>query len=285
MRIQIRLDFIFLPVLLFTGTIFSQDIKPLLNIEKEFCKSLTEIGLSNAFIKFMDDDAIMFIPAPVNGKDYYKSHPNEMKTLFWEAEFAEISLDGNFGYTTGPWYVPRVSAQGDTTYTHGHFNTVWHKVNGQWKFLVDCGINYSAGLKVKNLPKEMKPLQSPVPVIEKRRFPFEELIQLDNDFVSVAEKEGLRTAYNKYASENIRAYRDNKAPYIGLINAAEIFTDEKILITHMGGRAANSGDYAFTFGTVSHNPEEPEFNYMKVWKREGNQWKIVLDVLTRINKK
>jgi len=284
MNSHIKLDYAFLLILFFTGIIFPQDVKPLFGLEKEFCKTLTEIGLSKSFMQFMDDEAAMFIPTPINGMDYYKTHPNEMKTLFWEAEFAEISADGNFGYTTGPWYIPKVSPQGDTTYAHGHFNTVWHKVNGKWKFLIDCGVNYGNGLKVKNLPKEMKPVQVPAPVIERKRFPFEDLIVIDNDFAEILEKEGIEAAYKKYASENIRAYRDNKPPYIGIKSANQIFSKEKLMATHMSGKAANSGDLAFTFGTVSRNPEKPEFNYMKVWKLEGKLWKIVLDVLTGVEK-
>lgn len=282
MKFRSQIGVICLFTLFFAGTCSAQNTKPLFDIEKQFCKTLTEIGLSKAFIQYIDEEGIMFVPTPAFGKGYYEAHTNESKSLIWEAEFAEVSADGNFAYTTGPWYIPRVSDKGDTTFTFGHFNTVWHKVNGQWKFLIDCGIRYDEKQKKSKAAEEKASPVAP-PMASRNRFFFEEIIVLDNEFARVVEMEGFKNAYGKYASENIRSYRDDAYPYIGLKNASVLFKDEKMIMQHMGGKAAQTGDFAFSYGMAGTNPDKFSHNYMKVWKREGKDWKIVLDVLTKAN--
>jgi ketosteroid isomerase-like protein len=266
---------------LFIGANYAQDVKPLFEIEKKFCKTLTDSGLSNAFLKFIGEDGILFVPKPSDGRSYYEKHKVDSKTLIWEAEFAEMSAGNDFGYTTGPWHNTRQAKDGKEITTYGHFNTVWQKINGEWKFLIDCGISYNKDAINKSAVDVLKPV--PASVLKRDRFPFEPLIKIDNDFCDIAFEKGLSAAYEKYSSENIRVYRDKKYPVRGLKNAKGLIANTKLSFMHMGGKAAPAGDYAFTFGIAGKKIDIPEFNYMKVWKKEGTDWKIVLDVMSSIN--
>jgi ketosteroid isomerase-like protein len=274
---------IFLFTLFFIAGINSaQNTKPLFENEVKFCRTLTDSGLSNAFLKFIAEDAIIFAPKPVGGKNYYEKNKNDAKTLIWEAEFAEMSANNDFGYTTGPWHSTKLSKNGKEVATYGHFNTVWQKIDGEWKFLIDCGISYDKKeiKKINATEETLKPVTAAV--LKRERFAFEPLIKIDNEFCNIAFETGLSAAYEKYASENMRIYRDKKYPVIGLKNAKEIITGKKLSFMHMGGKAAPLGDFAFTYGIAGRNIDIPEYSYMKVWKKEGTEWKIVLDVMNEI---
>lgn len=260
---------------------YAQDVNPLFETEKKFCKTLTDSGLSNAFLKFIAEDGILFAPTPVSGTNYYQKHSVGSKTLIWEAEFAEMSIGNDFGYTTGPWHNTRQSKEGKEITTYGHFNTVWQKINGEWKFLIDCGISYNKEALKKSAQETLKPV--PEAILKRERFAFEPLIKIDNEFCNIAFETGLSAAYEKYSSENIRIYRDKKYPVRDLKNAKDLITNKKLSFMHMGGKAAPAGDYAFTYGIAGKNIETPDFNYLKIWKKEGNDWKIVLDVMSNIN--
>ena len=273
----------FLLLLFISGVLYSQDTNPLFEIEKKFCKTLTEEGLSKAFSQFIAEEGIMLVPLPANGKEYYQKHPNDFKGLNWEADFAEISSGNDFGYTTGPWVNTKTDSKGKTVITYGHFITVWEKINGEWHFLIDCGVIYDK--KLINKESTNSTNLKPVPAAEKKfnRFVFEDLIKIDNDFAGIAYENNLAAAYEKYASENIRVYRDKKYPCLGINEAKAFFTKRKLNYSHMGGKATQAGDFAFTYGVTYTKDDKPEFNSVKVWKKEGKDWKIVLDVLTGVN--
>jgi ketosteroid isomerase-like protein len=276
--------FISLIVIIMSGKMIAQDLKPLYENELNFCKTLNEIGYAKSFLKFIADEGIMFLPTPKPAKESLEKSTNDFKNLFWHAEFAEISADGNFAYTTGPWYTQSVSSKGDTIKTFGHFNTVWTKIKGEWKFLIDCGINYDKSA-IPNLPVGTSYLK-PVPKMEGKpgRFPFEDLLVADDNFFTYTSNESLKAAYKIMASQNIRVYRPGKYPACGLEAAMTLLTDTKLSFVQLGGQAAASGDLAYTYGIAGDDSRAPEFNYMRVWKKEGKTWKIVLDVLIPIKK-
>ena len=271
-----------LTLLISAASINAQDVKPLFDLEKQFCSNLNEVGYSAAFLNYIDDEGIMFLPQPAGGKDYLAAHKNDFKGLFWEAGFAEMSLNGDFGYTTGPWHSVRKDDKGNEITSYGHFVTVWNKVKGNWKFLIDCGISYNKSV-INNTPyteEKVQPAEDRV-----LRFPFEDLIKIDNDFNFMADEKGLIQTYEKYASPNIRFYRNDFYPAAGIENGKKIINQGKLDFFHMGGKAAPAGDFAFTYGTAGVNDDgSPTFNYMRIWKKEGKDWKIVLDLLTPVKK-
>lgn len=268
-------------LLLISTSIMGQDVKEIFENEKAFCKTLTETGYSEAFLKFIDEEGIMFVPRAAQGKEYFARNKSDFKGLIWEADFAEISQGGDFAYSTGPWHSNRVNDKGEQTTTYGHFITVWHKVNGEWKFLIDCGINYEKD-SIKTNTYTAAPV--PTPVIKRNRFMYEEVMKADDEFNNLAANEGLSAAYEKFASENVRTYRAGLFPIWGkkplLANAGNV----KTFFVHGAGKAAVRGDFAFSYGEAGTSGDETTHNYLKVWKREAENWKIVIDYITPIKK-
>ena len=113
---------------------------------------------------------------------------------------------------------------------------------------------------------------------------YEEVMKADDEFNNIAAGESLRSAYEKFASDNVRTYRAGMFPVWGkkflLANAGS----SKTSFIHLSGKASVRGDFAFSSGEASGGEEETTHNYLRVWKREGENWKIVIDYITPIKK-
>jgi ketosteroid isomerase-like protein len=79
------------------------DRASLVEAERAFARAADEKGVREAFLAFLADDAILFRPAPVPGKEWMRSHPAPPIRLAWRPSFAEVSGAGDLGYTLGPY--------------------------------------------------------------------------------------------------------------------------------------------------------------------------------------
>jgi ketosteroid isomerase-like protein len=131
--------------LAFLATAVAADTTPLdgmVAAERGFSALSVERGMKDAFVANLADDAIVFRPGPINGKQLWMQRPAPRGTLIWEPSFAEVAASGDFGFTTGPWeFRP---PQGDTSgVSHGHFVSVWRRDGDQpWRVALDIGISH-----------------------------------------------------------------------------------------------------------------------------------------------
>ena len=89
-----------------TGPISPRSSASLIEAERAFSKTSEEKGIREAFLTWLAPDAIVFRPAPVEGRPVYeKMDPADPAVLTWEPEFAEIASSGELGYTTGPYRI------------------------------------------------------------------------------------------------------------------------------------------------------------------------------------
>src|SRR5438445_1051794 len=70
--------------------------------ECAFARAAATKGTRDAFLEFLTDDGIIFQPGPVNGKQFWQARAPRKGLLSWEPIFADVSLAGDMGYTTGP---------------------------------------------------------------------------------------------------------------------------------------------------------------------------------------
>jgi ketosteroid isomerase-like protein len=88
---------------------------------------------------FADDASIIHDGQTVTGKDvlrafYQPVFANKDFTLTWSPNHAETSKDGTLGYTFGQY-----EARNGTAISRGIYTTVWRKVEGRWKVVLDLG--------------------------------------------------------------------------------------------------------------------------------------------------
>lgn len=129
-----------------------ESISSLISAEKDFQQKQTDKGQREGYLEVMRQNTILFKPDAVNGPEYISQKKSFKGGMFWSPVWAEMSRDGYFGYTTGPYKY----LLNDTTY-HGEYVSIWLRGPYQpvWKLFLDAGISHgkpSGQLPVLSFP-------------------------------------------------------------------------------------------------------------------------------------
>lgn len=296
--------FICLSVLLtFVSLGFSQNgrdesaLESMIKTERAFAAMSAEKGIRQSFMAFIADDGILFRPTAVRGKQWMTEHPlpvsDALPLLSWWPTFADMAISGDMGYTTGPWeYKNNISDPKPVAF--GNFLTVWKKKpDGTWKFAIDLGISNPQPVSVE------RDWQPPIVVKQvsfgsaiKVRSGTTALLARDHEFSKTSESLGAQKAFAAYASDGVRVFRENKAPFVGKTLAVSALPDKSTVWIWQPAFAdvAQSGDLGYSYGTywlrsndATHKTLESG-NYYRIWKRQGNTWKVVADLLNPVAK-
>lgn len=106
---------------------------PAIDAERAFAADAHKLGQWTAFRKWAADDAVMFVPEPVNAQQWLKGKKDPPVSVFWWPGRSYVSCDGSYAVNTGPW----VREWGKSV---GYFTTVWQRQSdGSWKWIYDAG--------------------------------------------------------------------------------------------------------------------------------------------------
>ena len=261
----------------------AQNLQSLVEAEKDFAKAAVEKSVRVAFLTFFDHHTIAFNNGqPVYGRRDWEKRKENNNYLFWWPVYADIAASGDFGYTTGPAvFGPDRSskeAKGGIYYA-----SVWKKdVNGTWKVLADLGSAiYNPS---ENLTSLKTASRAPHPVNDLGSEAKRELIALDRSYNEELNK-SKESFDDSYFSDEARMHRRGIPP-LTTPQAIKDFTDSQLYyFDHSDGNLSSSNDMAFTYGTVKIRTSKDGKDlisaacYMRVWKIEGGEWNIVLDVI------
>jgi hypothetical protein len=263
-------------ILFFLGqsVIAQKGIDNLIRAEKDFAAYSVAHSTQEAFLQFIDSNSIMFDEGRlVKATAFWEKREKKPGVLNWYPQFAEISASGDFGFTTGPWTY-RASVN-DTVIARGQYSTVWQiDKNGQWKFLVDFGIDNKqvneAQETILDTPKY--PDSSSVPT---RKDP---LILAEVSFNALSLK-NTSTAYKTWLSAESILTRNGFLPAYTSTDRKKIIevTPAKLKYTMWGIGLSSLPDMGYTFGSATINGKPT--NYLRIWRRELKGWKIALEVL------
>ena len=110
--------------------IFAQnriEVEKVVETEKAFARFADEKGVKPAFLEFLTDDALMFNPQQINGKEMWRARPDDSPaTLHWYPTFADVSSNGALGYTTGRGEY-RAKGKSDAQIYYTEFFSVWRR--------------------------------------------------------------------------------------------------------------------------------------------------------------
>lgn len=100
--------------------------------ELAFARAAQEKGQWTAFAEYAADDAVMFVPEPVDAKAWLKQQVNPPRAVTWQPHQVWSSCDGTLAVTKGAWQRPDGSV--------GYFTTVWERQrDGEYKWVMDQG--------------------------------------------------------------------------------------------------------------------------------------------------
>jgi ketosteroid isomerase-like protein len=99
-------------------------------------------------------------------------------------------------------------------------------------------------------------------------------VKAEEDFISLLAR-SPEEAMATYLAADAILNRNGTAPLKGRKSPESFVTGTRYTV--LGSGMASSGDLGYLFGSTEINGKTE--NYLRVWRREGNDWKIILDVL------
>ncbi|MFA7421998.1 MAG: hypothetical protein WCZ90_20105 [Melioribacteraceae bacterium] len=268
-------------IFLFANLILAQsyDLNNMVKHEYAFAE-LAKIGTTkDAFLSFLDNEGIIFRPHPVNGKTFLeKSKPNN-GWLIWYPERAGISSSGDIGYTTGPASFRK--EKGDSVdIWFGNFCTVWRKQkDNSWKFLIDFGIsNEKPVITKKSLQVDTNINSSSFPVTPLGNKIF--VKQFEGMFDRSQQEERIKNYFvdSRLLVEGFQPIDGDESIKSFL---AKNVTDYA-LYSMIDGDISSANDFMYAYGTVKINDTsskaEKENYYLRVWQKQNDDWKIMIEV-------
>ena len=293
LRNVIWLVLVSLLALILAGRIWGQSgsaaLQSLINAERAFSELAEEKGVKEAFLTYLADDSIVFRPNPVPGRKVYEVVPEDSSVvLTWEPAYAEAAVDGDLGYTTGPYELRDKNMPGKPP-RNGHYVSIWQKQpGGLWKVVLDAGISHpQPGLRPREVmtPKEAG---RPKRLLKVDKFAeLDKLLKVEAEFSAMAASAGLMAAYRAFAESDIRFYRDGSLPETGIDSVPEATSKnpKRFSWAPMDGDVSRWGTMGFIFGTrETRGPDltdEPGTvcSYLRIWrKNSAGKWKIALDL-------
>lgn len=251
-------------------------IQKLVDAEHAFAQLAAEKGTKAAFLANMADGAVVFEPERTDARTVWEKRAASKSLLSWAPNFADISSDGKIGYTTGNWeYRPK--GKDDKPVAFGDFITVWRlQPDGNYKWVIDIGVSHD------------KPLKYSTDWLTSthRGAPKGAQVQLNSSiagFAAVAKRSGMAAAYQKYAGEQIRSYREGRPPILGKSSVTKgSDADQRKISVDITSKPVGDADLAYLLtGYTSKGPngEVERGNDLQIWEYYNGKWRLVLDIL------
>src|SRR5438128_7311328 len=93
--------FILMLVTVFSSVCLGQanaNLQRILDTEHSFARAAAERGTKSAFLEYLTDDAVVFVPDQTNGKVFWSARGDSTSLLSWDPNYADVSTNGIFGY-------------------------------------------------------------------------------------------------------------------------------------------------------------------------------------------
>ena len=251
--------------------------------DTEYARVASDKGMPAASIDYFADDGVAFAPFAVNGKKYWASRKDFPGILIWQPSFAAAARAADLAYTTGPWEMKKRGEEISLDY--GHYVTVWKKQAGEtWRILLDVGIDHAQPIDsppaLQILPPDPTAGERPLEAAKRS------LEKTMREFLGSAQR-NIGKALLAYASDDIRVFREQSFPAVGLDAARLMLSSDNGTVSREPGaiRLSDSGDLCVSYGNYSDvrgNVGERGI-YVMIWRINMNgDWKLALDLQKKV---
>ena len=252
----------------------TSDREALLAADRSLSGKTASLGLLQGFVPALLDGAAYLYPgAPLlRGADrvrvFLQSSDSVLK-LTWTPAFADVSLDGQLGYTYG-W--TRSGA------TRGKYLACWRKTDDRWR-IAAYATNRPVPVTDSVTPATRKggltaPVRGPADASE--------LMRADSAFAAMSVAQGAKAAFLAFAADEAMAFGGGTQFSEGreAIGAGfDGFPAGAVLSWWpLGAEIAQSGDLGCSVGEATIASLHHYSKYLTVWKRQQDGgWKFVAD--------
>lgn len=258
------------------------DLQKLVDAEHAFARFAAEKGTKAAFLANMTPDALIFSPDKANALEYWTARQSNASLLSWAPNYADISANGILGYTTGNWEF-RAKGKNDQPSAFGDFITIWlRQPDGKYKWVVDIGVDHDKPAKYSTEWATATEAKDP-------NSKNSSAADNANRFFEAAAHDKVKKAYEQFAADDIRLYRENKLPFIGKKEAMRAVSSEKGHLKLLNRSSFfGSADLSYMISSYERKVNGKivqRGNFMQIWKFKGGRWQIVLDVFKPVPEK
>lgn len=241
--------------------------------ERSFARTADREGLREAFLRFLHPESVVLRPAPTLALPRYSALPPAGNgTLRWNPSLADSS--GDMGFTAGPYSYQPPSPEGAPVST-GHFFSVWVRDKGEWKVLLDAGVDGPAQDPMKQtecgpMPRASHPASGGAPP---------SLEEASRAYAAICLSRGTLQAWEECALSRAFLVR-NGHPLLSGAEARSLLSREAPLQEEVIRSAiSSSGDLGWTLGVARPGPSQPPAAHiLRVWRRDGAIWKLAADL-------
>lgn len=269
---------------------FPKSLVPIVEAEHAFAEYSIAHGMKDAFLAFAAPDGVIFRRTPVNAiESWTQTTPAPAGLLTWHPTYSDVSSAGDLGWTTGPWEF-RENATDKDAAGNGHFVTLWRKQpDGTWKFELDFGIRHAAPASKETVLQYPPALRAEAGragkdvSVESSRA---SLLDAEAKLAKEAASKGAARAFLAHADSTVRLYRQNSFPFVGIEAVGKYLGERTEAVAWRATKAgvSRSGDLGYAYGTYESRAKATDAkpaeagNYMRIWKRQGGKWRVVLEV-------
>jgi ketosteroid isomerase-like protein len=275
-------------VLLGASTSVPPALSTLVETERDFAATCRKIGMRDSFLQFFADDALFFVPNPVNAKEQLSKRPSvpfAQRQLTWEPRLGDVAASGELGWLTGPsqLLVPDASKP-DAAPQNQVYLSVWRKRSpGDWKVIIDIGVaQLSAALFAPGFQRFAMPDRYTGP--GGKADATAKLEAADKALNERAAK-SMADGYAPALMDSSRLHRDDIPPVSGLAAIREYFRSQPggFAGTFAKAEAAESGDFGYTYGSYRMKGDAPDKArsgpYVRMWERRADgTWFLAVEV-------
>jgi ketosteroid isomerase-like protein len=250
-------------------------VRAMVAAERKFYQTGQAQGTRAAFLAFLADNAVIFRPGPLNGRQSWTERTENGFDLVWEPTFAVMARSADFGYDSGPakW---RASKQEKEFGGYGQFVSIWRRqMDGSWKVEVDCGIEHPTPAEKKEALRTVVPERKSKIDATTNGPAFRDA---QSGFVSLAKLDFIK-AVREFGDDQVRLYRNGEFPATGKDAGATLLGPEQAGMTLeiMSGAMSSSGDLAYYYGKYSDGRTAGGY-FLQIWQTNAvGAWKLVLD--------
>ena len=263
-------------------------VRSIIDGEIAFAAHARDHGTRAAFLEYLAEDAVLFDPGPVKGKELWTKRTDDGSSLIWQPAFAAVARSADLGYDTGPWEW-RKEKSADEPDGFGDFVSVWKKQrDGRWKVALDFGIDHTRSNeapRAAEMSSSDDGLNESVDLQRARKA----AQGAQTKFLDAA-KTDASAALMAAADDNVRVYREGVLPAIGRESAGVMLgtTRTSLTLKSLGGGISRTGDLGYDYGRYSlkRGGARERGHYLQIWRTDANgKWKLVLDLERRLPEK
>jgi len=243
--------------------------------ESAFAAHSVREDMRAAFLAHFADDGVFMRDGWANSNEFLRTQRAPPIVLDWRPVHTEVAASGELGLSTGPWKATS-KEKPEAPPAFGQYVSVWRREAGEaWKVEVDLGIEHP-GNALWDAPLDTSAPSGSVASAART------IESAELDFVSAAHDQGPRAAYARHGADRLRFYRSGFAPAVGKAAAlaSPAMSDTRHAWEIDRVEISRSRDFGYARGSYASlaQPGKPLGYFLRVWRMQDGQWRIVMDV-------